>query len=76
MDEPQRVLRRVLRARARQLGGGDQEEGLPRLVEEIAYERHRLLFARFLAENRLLMHPRGRRRDARGVCRVGTRGRC
>jgi hypothetical protein len=30
------------------------------LVEEIAYEQwHRLLFARFLAENRLLMHPQG-----------------
>lgn len=33
---------------------------MPRLVEEIAYEQwHRLLFARFLAENDLLMHPAG-----------------
>jgi len=60
MNEGKRRLRRALRARARQLGGGDQEEGMPRLVEEIAYEQwHRLLFTRFLAENDLLMHPEG-----------------
>jgi hypothetical protein len=60
MTEEQRALRRALRARARQLGGGDQSKGMPRLVEEIAYEQwHRLLFSRFLAENRLLMHPEG-----------------
>jgi len=30
------------------------------LVEEIAYQQwHRMLFARFLAENGLLMHPTG-----------------
>lgn len=54
-------LRRRLRAHGRQLGDersakGDQE--LTRLVEEVAYEHwHRMLFARFLAENNLLMYP-------------------
>ena len=34
--------------------------GLDLLVEEIAYEQwHRMLFARFLAENDLLLHPEG-----------------
>jgi hypothetical protein len=60
MNEQQRRLRRALRARGRQLGGGDLQEGMPRLVEEIAYEQwHRLLFGRFLAENDILMHPEG-----------------
>lgn len=60
MNEADRRLRRALRARARQLGEGNQVQGLPLLVEEIAYEQwHRLLFARFLAENNLLMHPDG-----------------
>jgi hypothetical protein len=46
-------LRRGLRAKQRQLGGG-----LEVLAWECAYEQwHRLLFARFLAENRLLRHP-------------------
>ena len=59
MDEGQRRLRRALRARARQLGDGNQQAGMPRLVEEIAYEQwHRMLFTRFLAENHLLMHSR------------------
>ena len=58
----QRVLRRRLRAHARQLGdrrdarSGTQAIG--RLVRECAYEHwHRMLFARFLAENGLLMEP-------------------
>lgn len=60
MNEADRRLRRALRARARQLGEGNQAQGLPLLIEEIAYEQwHRLLFARFLAENNLLMHPDG-----------------
>src|SRR4051812_31731773 len=51
-DDDTRRLRRALRAEARQLGGFD------RLVEECAYEQwHRTLFARFLAENDLLIHP-------------------
>jgi len=54
------MLRRALRAKARQLGGGSQADGMPQLVEEIAYQQwHRMLFARFLAENNLLMHPQG-----------------
>lgn len=53
-------LRKALRARARQLGDGLVSNGIQPLVEEIAYEQwHRMLFARFLAENGLLMHPLG-----------------
>src|SRR4051794_3495618 len=52
LDEETRRLRIALRAAARQLGG------FGRLVEECAYEQwHRMLFARFLAENDLLIHP-------------------
>ena len=55
-----RRLRNQLRARARQLGEGSLEAGFDRLVDECAYEQwHRMLFARFLAENDLLMHPEG-----------------
>ncbi len=55
------ALRTRLRKRAREVGSGS-DEGTPRdvapLVEEIAYEHwHRMLFARFLAENNLLIHP-------------------
>ena len=60
MNEDARQLRRALRAKARQLGEGSQTEGLQPLIEEIAYQQwHRMLFARFLAENNLLMHPSG-----------------
>ena len=60
ISEEKRALRRALRARARQLGEGDMPAGIPRLIEEIAYAGwHRMLFARFLAENNLLMHPEG-----------------
>lgn len=53
LDTNQAVLRNGLRAKSRQLGG-DREL----LVAECAYEQwHRLLFARFLAENNLLLHP-------------------
>ncbi len=56
----QRGLRTALRERAKALGGGDRTVGIPLLVEEIAYEQwHRMLFARFLAENDLLLHPEG-----------------
>ena len=62
MSEGQRALRRRLRAHARQLGdrrdaraGGQAIEGL---VQECAYEHwHGMLFARFLAENHLLIEP-------------------
>ncbi len=60
MSNEQRGLRNALRARVRQLGGGNQVDGMPLLVEEVAYVQwHRMLFARFLAENDLLMHPAG-----------------
>ena len=63
-----RELRVRLRARARQLGDvllpRTDERGrnhqIDHLVREAAYEWwHRMLFARFLAENHLLMHPSG-----------------
>ncbi|HEX5497604.1 MAG TPA: DNA methyltransferase, partial [Thermomicrobiales bacterium] len=58
MDADRRRLRTALRAKAKNLGEGDRGRGYPLLVEAIAYEAwHRLLFARFLAENRLLRHP-------------------
>ena len=58
----EKELRRKLRIHGRQLGDfrhdkKDTQE-IDRLVEEIAYEHwHRMLFARFLAENNLLMYP-------------------
>jgi len=61
LSEVERELRRRLRVHGRQLGDqrqahGEQEIG--RLIEETAYEHwHRMLFARFLAENNLLMYP-------------------
>ena len=61
LAEPQRELRRRLRAHGRQLGdalNGDKVQNMDRLVEEVAYEHwHRMLFARFLAANNLLMYP-------------------
>ena len=62
LNAEQRRLRNALRAKARQLGGGSssQNRGFKLLIEEVAYEQwHRRLFARFLAENNLLMHPDG-----------------
>ncbi|HHY55159.1 MAG TPA: N-6 DNA methylase [Chloroflexi bacterium] len=60
MNEEQRRLRRALRARARQLGAGVLADGMDALRHEIAYAQwHRMLFARFLADNHLLMHPDG-----------------
>lgn len=58
MNEAQRQLRRGLRAKARQLGDNTKSSDLPLLTYEVAYQQwHRMLFARFLAENDLLMHP-------------------
>jgi hypothetical protein len=55
-----RDLRTALRARGRAIGGGVLPLGIDGLIEEIAYEQwHRMLFARFLAENGLLLHPGG-----------------
>jgi hypothetical protein len=62
LSPEQRQLRNRLRAHGRQLGDkrndqrGTQEIG--RLAQECAYEHwHRMLFARFLAENDLLIEP-------------------
>ncbi len=61
LNEPDKNLRRRLRAHGRQLGDTRDAKGeqkINRLVEEVAYEHwHRMLFARFLAENNLLMYP-------------------
>lgn len=61
MFPEQRKLRNHLRAKARQLGDKQNrknELGLNHLVCECAYEHwHRMLFARFLAENDLLIEP-------------------
>ena len=58
MGEGERKLRNRLRARGRQLGDQKSTQGIERLVREMAYEHwHRMLFARFLAENKLLIEP-------------------
>lgn len=62
MSEKEQDLRRRLRIHGRQLGDNlipqTKTQGIYRLVEEVAYEHwHRMLFARFLAENNLLMYP-------------------
>ena len=63
LDEPQRVLRRKLRAHARAISASSSQTNsieLQALVWEVAYEHwHRMLFARFLAENNLLMWEPG-----------------
>jgi len=56
LAEGDRALRRGLRAKSRQLG--DLEGVIDLLAAECAFEQwHRLLFARFLADNGLLIHP-------------------
>jgi hypothetical protein len=56
LSEDDRELRRALRAKRDQLG--DESGRIDLLVAECAYEQwHRLLFARFLSENNLLIHP-------------------
>lgn len=61
LSEAERDLRRRLRVHGRQLGDERQGIGIQettRLLEEVAYQHwHRMLFARFLAENNLLMYP-------------------
>ncbi len=63
MDSCQCELRRKLRAQARQLGdkeslGKSGALEIIHLVEKVAYDQwHRLLFARFLLENNLLISP-------------------
>ena len=60
MTEEKRQLRERLQAHGRQLGDEHNVQkgiqGIERLVQEMAYEHwHRMLFARFLAENNLLI---------------------
>jgi len=62
LSPDERNLRRRLRVHGRQLGdqrdSRTETQSLDRLTEEVAYEHwHRMLFARFLAENNLLMYP-------------------
>ncbi|MGC8530300.1 MAG: Eco57I restriction-modification methylase domain-containing protein, partial [Leptospirillia bacterium] len=60
LSQEARDLRRRLRFHGRQLGdslNGASEQTMERLVDEVAYEHwHRMLFARFLAENNLLIY--------------------
>ncbi len=62
MSVEQRALRNRLRAHGRQLGdrrhASTGRQGIDHLVHECAYEHwHGMLFARFLAENDLLIEP-------------------
>ena len=61
MEPKQREIRNHLRARARQLGDKQESSGrltIEHVTIECAYEHwHRMLFARFLAENNLLINP-------------------
>ena len=62
MGSEQRTLRRRLRVHARQLGDRPDARsgghGIDHLLHECAYEHwHGMLFARFLAENHLLIEP-------------------
>lgn len=63
MDDAARTLRRQLRAQARQLGDGESRHKpgayeIKQLAEKLAYDQwHRLLFARYLLENNLLISP-------------------
>ena len=60
LSDEQRKLRTRLRARGRQLGDIKKDNGQQathKLVIEVAYEHwHRMLFARFLEQNNLLMY--------------------
>ncbi len=64
MSADERSLLTRLRAHGRQLGDVHDAkistQTIDKLTAELAYEYwHRMLFARFLAENNLLMHPDG-----------------
>ena len=61
-DEKQIALRNHLRAHAKHIGDRRNSQSgaqaIDRLVQECAYEHwHRMIFARFLAENNLLVEP-------------------
>ena len=62
LSEQDREIRRRLRVHGRQLGdlrnANTKIQEIGHLMEKVAYECwHRMLFARFLAENNLLMYP-------------------
>ena len=61
LDEAGKELRRKLRAHGRQVGDvrrPDESQEVEHLIHECAYEHwHRMLFARFLAENGSLIEP-------------------
>jgi hypothetical protein len=61
LDEAGKNLRRKLRAHGRQVGDvrrPDDSQEVTHLIHECAYEHwHRMLFARFLAENGFLIEP-------------------
>jgi hypothetical protein len=61
LDEGARRIRNALRAHGRALGDRRDPSGpqaVAKLIEAAAYEHwHRMLFARFLAERKLLIHP-------------------
>ncbi|WP_269509110.1 DNA methyltransferase [Burkholderia sp. IMCC1007] len=63
LTDESKALRRRLRAHGRALGdvkASDDNQGVQHLVWEVAYEHwHRMLFARFLAENGLLLWEPG-----------------
>lgn len=63
LSDEAKALRRRLRAHGRALGdtkAGDDTQAVQHLMWEVAYEHwHRMLFARFLAENGLLMWEPG-----------------
>ncbi|MEN9883048.1 MAG: hypothetical protein RLZZ420_265, partial [Bacteroidota bacterium] len=63
MNPEQRSLRNSLRSKARLLGDelkANSEQAIHHLSYELAYETwHKMLFARFLEANNLLMHPDG-----------------
>ena len=78
MSSDQRALRRRLRAHGRALG--DQRQGdtheVTRLAHEVAYQHwHRMLFARFLAENDLLIEPESGLAVSLDECREFARER-
>ena len=79
MAPEQRGLRRRLRAHGRQLGDRRDLRGgqtIDRLVHECAYEHwHRMLFARFLAENQLLIEPESSVAISLGECEELARER-
>src|SRR6266487_1153883 len=60
-NDRDREIRNRLRARGRQAGdarNADKTQSIDQLTQELAYEFwHRMLFARFLAENGLLIDP-------------------